>query len=662
MAQCASLGKKTAWFMAVSPYRGAYMPKKVGTCYVCNNRSPTLWRNNAYYDTFRGTTVVPTRPCNACPAGKATKAGATAAVQQCVTCGTSTTKACPAGTSPPPPTPFPGCPAGYGYAAPKKGSCSMPKGGPASSNCCKICGAGYQSASGTTATCKACPKDADASGNAVVRKTKGNLPSNHDDVSDCMYPTCHKLKVSGNPGFCTETCPCYGGEGSCDLDPSQVTCGNSLTCVKNIASLGFAKGLKSVCVDRSKYTATKCAAIRGKNGGRAYCSALCPCSHGEGDCRGDSSLCKGASKCMDGVGVKFSLPAGSDVCIDSSKIDCKAIHSYSNGHKSFCSVACPCVKGEGSCDLAQNGLDCAKGLKCTPSVGAYFGLNPLANVCLSPNWRTTDMKNADGSPMSCHGTISPGSKNPKYCSRTCPCKKYEGSCEQEAGDCQCLKKKGRVCMESLKCTSQVASYFGFADATTNVCLPRTWKKPAQQIAFKATGSITLKVDSAVLTAGAAQNKFKAEFAVAIKSQSSTIMAVRVIGVSNGGRRLMQAKPAPQEMRRQMRAVTKVLVTYEVTTSPEGSASATAVISKLDGMKNDPSSALSTSIANGVAGATLSPPPPPPTLAAAAQDAEDGSTGAVVIVIIVALAAVAIVGLVVSKGSADEGKSVEMDTV
>merc|ERR1719272_17641 len=80
MAQCASLGKKTAWFMAVSPYRGAYMPKKVGTCYVCNNRSPTLWRNNAYYDTFRGTTVVPTRPCNACPAGKATKAGATAAV------------------------------------------------------------------------------------------------------------------------------------------------------------------------------------------------------------------------------------------------------------------------------------------------------------------------------------------------------------------------------------------------------------------------------------------------------------------------------------------------------------------------------------------------------------------------------------------------------
>jgi hypothetical protein len=52
-----------------------------------------------------------------------------------------------------------------------------------------------------------------------------------------------------------------------------------------------------------------------------------------------------------------------------------------NGNDSFCTEACPCDIGQGDCD---NSNQCRGGLVCAANVGADFGLDPGADVCVAP--------------------------------------------------------------------------------------------------------------------------------------------------------------------------------------------------------------------------------------------------------------------------------------
>jgi hypothetical protein len=109
----------------------------------------------------------------------------------------------------------------------------------------------------------------------------------------------------------------------------------------------------------------------------SFCTAECPCGHGEGDCDNDAQ-CGGGTFCAHDVGPQYGLPANWDVCVE--ELECPEF-DLSDPDPEFCSVSCPCSSGEGDCD-ADN--ECAGSLVCAQDVGANYGLPPLWDMCQSP--------------------------------------------------------------------------------------------------------------------------------------------------------------------------------------------------------------------------------------------------------------------------------------
>ena len=398
--------------------------------------------------------------CTACPASKfAPNVGA----RSCVGCplgrfsstvGSTKITDCQLGYAPPPP---PGCGPGEFVKIPKTSAAG-------STVTCQVCPVGrysllYTTSIGWESNCISC-----IAGKTTTIASGTDVPEQHDEQQDCTYPTCHGAKRSGRDlGFCTEMCPCMHGEGDCDKEETHSDCAGSAVCAQNVGTLfGMSKN-DDVCVIPGKLNCATLRMVAGnsKKGDATFCSAACPCNHGEGHCKYDSvgapkGFCAKGLHCMQGAGDKFSLKAlasgAVDVCIDPAKVNCAAIRKLSNGHVSYCSPGCPCRAGEGNCDPKMLNLDCAAGLICKPSIGAYFSQPSANNVCVSESWAKTG---------SCHGQFPNGA--PDFCTEDCPCVEGQGDCDEAVGDCQ----------GELKCVQDAGGFFGLLPST-DVCLPPAW--------------------------------------------------------------------------------------------------------------------------------------------------------------------------------------------
>lgn len=220
--------------------------------------------------------------------------------------------------------------------------------------------------------------------------------------------------VPGDETYCTETCPCTIGEGDCD---SSNQCEEGLTCSFNVgAEYGFAATVDvCTCLDPSEI------------GDSDFCSPLCPCAEGGGDCDVNAD-CDTGLTCYSNVGAFFGMDEGDDVCADC--LPASAVHTID-----FCSPDCKCSEGEGDCD---SDADCAAGLDCYLNVGIDFGLPADADVC------------AACPPPSLNGGSS-------FCSAACPCSEGKGDCDSDD-----------ECATGLTCFSDVGVDFGL-DPDTDAC-------------------------------------------------------------------------------------------------------------------------------------------------------------------------------------------------
>jgi hypothetical protein len=233
---------------------------------------------------------------------------------------------------------------------------------------------------------------------------------------------CH-VGANGSENYCTSSCTCGIGEADCD---SSTQCTAGLKCHFNTgANYGFAADV-DVC---------DCP-LDSDNGGSSFCSALCPCDAGQGDCdsNNDPSIadCATGLTCYTDAGAAFGLDAEDDVCAT-------CLPSSANGTIDFCNPGCPCSEGEGDCD---SNTDCDPGLTCFLNVGADFGLPPDTEVC------------AACPPPSMNGHVN-------YCSETCPCSHGEGDCDSNT-----------ACEAGLTCVNNVGPQFGLPEGT-DVCVDLT---------------------------------------------------------------------------------------------------------------------------------------------------------------------------------------------
>ena len=93
------------------------------------------------------------------------------------------------------------------------------------------------------------------------------------------------------------------------------------------------------------------------NGGTTFCSSLCPCNEGQGDCDDETNGtdCVGSLVCGHNLGTRYGMSSSTDVCVD---LGCLA-----PGGTSTCHATCPCGLG-GTC---VNDEDCLPRLQCSSS-------------------------------------------------------------------------------------------------------------------------------------------------------------------------------------------------------------------------------------------------------------------------------------------------------
>lgn len=225
---------------------------------------------------------------------------------------------------------------------------------------------------------------------------------------------CH-VGENGDDGYCTVECPCDIGEADCN---SSTECLPGLRCTFNVgADHGFDPGA-DVCL---------CPGPE-RLGSSSYCSELCPCGEGGGDCDNDSE-CDTGLRCYRNVGAVYGMNEDDDVCAS-------CLPNEANGTEDFCNADCPCEEGQGDCD---SDADCAAGLRCFFNVGAEFGFDPDEDVC------------AACPPDSLNG----GSE---FCTPDCPCSHGQGDCDEDA-DCEA----------GLTCVHNVGAVFGF-EPDDDVCV------------------------------------------------------------------------------------------------------------------------------------------------------------------------------------------------
>ncbi|MCG8420012.1 MAG: carboxypeptidase regulatory-like domain-containing protein [Proteobacteria bacterium] len=117
---------------------------------------------------------------------------------------------------------------------------------------------------------------------------------------DVCVAICDETFV-GTRNYCSEQCQCEPGQGDCDSDSD---CAPGARCAADVgADFGFAVDL-DVCVDQCDPRLA---------GTWDYCSSVCPCSDGQGDCDSDDDCVAGAI-CVKGAGPEYGYAEGMDVC------------------------------------------------------------------------------------------------------------------------------------------------------------------------------------------------------------------------------------------------------------------------------------------------------------------------------------------------------------
>lgn len=241
-------------------------------------------------------------------------------------------------------------------------------------------------------------------------------------VEQDVTALCH-VGANGSENYCTNTCTCGIGEADCD---GSAQCAAGLKCHFNVgANYGFAADV-DVC---------DCP-LDSENGGGSFCSALCQCSEGQGDCDSNTDPnitdCAPGLRCYTDAGGSFpgtGLDAEDDVCAT-------CLPDGANGNIDFCNAGCPCDQGQGDCDADS---DCVAGAFCFLNVGADYGLPADTDVC------------DDCRPPSQNGHVN-------FCSESCPCSHGEGDCDTNAD-----------CDAGLTCVNNVGAQFGLS-ADTDVCV------------------------------------------------------------------------------------------------------------------------------------------------------------------------------------------------
>lgn len=107
---------------------------------------------------------------------------------------------------------------------------------------------------------------------------------------------------SGFWTFCHPGCPCNHGEGDCDIDAD---CKPGMVCLHDA---GFAFGFEDNEVD---VCSAQCPILGVASWN--YCSPLCPCDVGEGDCDSDAE-CMPGLVCQRDIGPAFGWDREVDVC------------------------------------------------------------------------------------------------------------------------------------------------------------------------------------------------------------------------------------------------------------------------------------------------------------------------------------------------------------
>jgi hypothetical protein len=170
--------------------------------------------------------------------------------------------------------------------------------------------------------------------------------------------------------FCNDpACPCENGTGDCDTDAQ---CADGLFCGHDIGGQFGLEPSWDVCVD-----ALTCPPFNPDLPNASFCSAECPCGHGEGDCDNDAQ-CEPEAFCAHDVGPQYGLPANWDVCV--TELECPDFDPAAPDAE-LCSATCPCSGGEGDCDTND---ECLGSLVCAQNVGADYGLPSHWDVCESP--------------------------------------------------------------------------------------------------------------------------------------------------------------------------------------------------------------------------------------------------------------------------------------
>lgn len=142
----------------------------------------------------------------------------------------------------------------------------------------------------------------------------------------------------------------------------------------------------------------------GTNGDYNYCdNPKSLCDAGEGDCDSDAQ-CSGTNVCGINNGSAWGFPFRWDVCVeghctngvqdgDETGVDvggscsdqtCGGTNGDKNG---YCTVACPCVDGEGDCDSDDQ---CAGPRICGTNNGSSYGMPFTWDVCFTPTYTHSD--------------------------------------------------------------------------------------------------------------------------------------------------------------------------------------------------------------------------------------------------------------------------------
>lgn len=240
------------------------------------------------------------------------------------------------------------------------------------------------------------------------------------------------LGINGQVDYCGwgPASLCVQGEGDCD---ANIQCAGALRCGDdNGPQFGMWVGI-DVCVPR---TCTNGVLDPGEigvdcdndldgcgvcttcpmypNGDPQHCDTLCPCPAGEGDCDSDGD-CAGSLVCVTGIGQRFGLSAGVDVCLppscengvvdaDEGGIDCGGTSACGpcptcapNNLPNTCDPwECVCDQGEGDCD---SDAECAAGLVCpqdAPNGSQFPEIYRDYAVCVPPHCTNGQLDEADG--------------------------------------------------------------------------------------------------------------------------------------------------------------------------------------------------------------------------------------------------------------------------